>query len=271
MRNREHVKKISEGGFFYVSALAGTGKTTLIYDVCSYLKNKKVLYLSFNEKIAKEASAKFPNNVDCKTIHSVAYKFFGYKYKNKLRTSIPYSYILEELPIKNRKDRFKIASAIMEKINYFLYSEFLNIEDSFGINDSDSFKFYVKTIFEKMEDISHSFPITHDFYLKLFQKSSMLTDYLSKYSWVMLDEAQDSNSAIKSIVFNQGFLFNKNIVIVGDPNQYIYGFRGSINIFDSIDGNIFKKIELNKTYRFGREIARIANKILLLIRNSEPK
>lgn len=262
MRNIEYIEKIKNGRLFYISALAGSGKTTLLFDISKYFSQEKILYISFNEKIAKESGSYFPPNVDCRTIHSIAYEFIGNKYKNKINYNIPLNRVVNSLFLNNHKNKFIIAKKVIEKINQFLFSEYNSIDDVFMPNETPAFRKYVKYIYEKMDDPKDSFPITHDFYLKKFQKSIIYQDFLWKYSTILLDEAQDSNGAIKGIIYSQSFYFNKKVIIVGDSNQYIYGFRGSVNIFDSIDDTIFKKIELNKTYRFGKSIADIANKVL---------
>jgi len=56
-----------------VIARAGTGKTTTCLYVADNIK-KRGLYIAFNAAIAREATTKFPSYIECKTIHSLAWR-----------------------------------------------------------------------------------------------------------------------------------------------------------------------------------------------------
>ena len=55
-----------------IQALAGTGKTTTL-DVMARLSTQRGRYVAYNKAIVTEAQAKFPNNVACSTMHSMAF------------------------------------------------------------------------------------------------------------------------------------------------------------------------------------------------------
>jgi superfamily I DNA and RNA helicase len=56
-----------------VNAFAGAGKTSTLVEMAKALPHERILYICFNKSIADEASKKFPSNVQCKTVHSLAY------------------------------------------------------------------------------------------------------------------------------------------------------------------------------------------------------
>ena len=59
-------------------------------------------------------------------------------------------------------------------------------------------------------------------------------------------------------------IFNKQAtpkIIVGDPHQQIYGFRGAINALDHVEST--HVLKLTQSFRFGPEIAFAANCILM--------
>ncbi|KAA8596564.1 putative DNA helicase [Vibrio cyclitrophicus] len=73
--------KASLGQSLIINAFAGTGKTFTLRALASKpLSNKKGRYLAFNRKIVDDATTAFPENVDCRTIHSLAYRDVGVKY-----------------------------------------------------------------------------------------------------------------------------------------------------------------------------------------------
>ena len=72
----------------------------------------------------------------------------------------------------------------------------------------------------------------------------------------MMDEGQDMNPTILDI-------FNKqdvNKIIVGDPNQQIYAFRGAINALGSVEAK--QTYNLTQSFRFGPAIGLVANTCL---------
>lgn len=94
--------------------------------------------------------------------------------------------------------------------------------------------------------------MTHDGYLKLYQ----LQKPILNCDLLMLDEAQDTNPVTWDIVKNQ----KCPVIVVGDPYQSIYGFRGAINAMCLIDEA--KEYHLTQSFRFGESVANIASELL---------
>eukprot|EP00457_Paulinella_chromatophora_P010176 gb/GEZN01010269.1/.p1 GENE.gb/GEZN01010269.1/~~gb/GEZN01010269.1/.p1 ORF type:complete len:338 (-),score=28.22 gb/GEZN01010269.1/:239-1228(-) len=76
---------------------------------------------------------------------------------------------------------------------------------------------------------------------------------------LFFDEFQDVNSAQLSIL--QLEVKNIPIVVIGDPSQSIYGFRGAVEAFDKIKHQLRFEYTytLTRSFRFGPDIARKAN------------
>merc|ERR1711963_1224183 len=102
----------------------------------------------------------------------------------------------------------------------------------------------------------------HDGYLKLFQlQNPNLQDAEVKgrkliHDVLMIDEGQDMNPAMLDIFSHQ----NITKIIVGDPSQQIYMFRGAVNALGSLDANY--TYHLTQSFRFGPNIAYAANTCL---------
>src|SRR5574344_175692 len=94
----------SEADNTYVKARAGTGKTTTLAEFVRIRKKDKFLYLVYNKAIKDEASAKFPENTNVQTIHSLAYSVFGEKYADKLSDEIKVIDIFKGVSFFNGKD-----------------------------------------------------------------------------------------------------------------------------------------------------------------------
>ena len=79
------VATASTGVDVIIQAYAGASKTSTLVLVAEELKDKRILYLAFNKSIATEAQEKMPYNVDCRTVHSVAYQHTDKAILKKLR------------------------------------------------------------------------------------------------------------------------------------------------------------------------------------------
>jgi DNA helicase II / ATP-dependent DNA helicase PcrA len=89
--------------------------------------------------------------------------------------------------------------------------------------------------------------------------------YRRTYEYICIDEAQDLNFAqyqlLKSITGSE----YKNVMMVGDPNQSIFAFNGSLPDYMNkyfIKDFSPKIIELKENYRSSKEIVKAAEKII---------
>ena len=84
-----------------VQAYAGAAKSSTLCLIAQAMPTKKILYVAFNKAIAVEAAEKMPNNVECRTVHSVAYANTPKEIINKLRGYKPNNkYLIDELGVE---------------------------------------------------------------------------------------------------------------------------------------------------------------------------
>ena len=65
-----------------VNAVAGSGKSSTL-KLLADANPQSSLYLCFNKAIAEEAKTKFPDHVDCRTSHSIAFSAIDYSITRK--------------------------------------------------------------------------------------------------------------------------------------------------------------------------------------------
>lgn len=110
--------------------------------------------------------------------------------------------------------------------------------------------------------------------LRLFdQNPDVLTYYQQRYQYVHVDEYQDTNHAQYQLVKLLASRF-KNICVVGDADQSIYGWRGADmqNILDfEKDYPEAKVVLLEENYRSTKTILQAANEVIRNNRNRHPK
>lgn len=249
-------------GVTVVKAYAGTGKTSTLVGVARNNPNLNGLYIAFNKAIQEEASKKFPSNIECKTIHSIAYRHVGYKYQRKLVGNVQLKDIISYLDLY--PSEYEEAQAIWKVLLAYLASDAKDFPSEKNLLSATGEKitcgkrkpgqivFFAAKLWGMMIDQENLFPMIHDGYLKLFQ----LQNIKLNYSYIMFDEAQDSNPVTTAIVQNQ----NCPLIVVGDQYQNIYSFRGAFNALDKFQPDT--TLYLTNSFRFGPIIADIANEFL---------
>nr|WP_306454503.1 UvrD-helicase domain-containing protein [Streptomyces sp. TLI_235] len=93
----------------------------------------------------------------------------------------------------------------------------------------------------------------HDHYLKMWQ----LTQPRLPGNYLLLDEAQDTNPVLESVV--QAQRGHAQLVLVGDSAQQIYAWRGARDIMAHSPGT---QLRLTQSFRFGPALAEEANRWL---------
>ena len=242
-----------------VNARAGTGKTTTLAMLASKHKDKRLLYLVFNRQAREEARNVFPPNTDVLTIHALAYRREGYKWKDHLGHFSPADMLFAFEP-----DEQVLANLSYEFLTYFLNSPYPRLEDAVRSFCSyqpepvrDLFRHYQQRIIHAARKIAtawntggHHCP--HDFYLKLFHKSRKFHKELARYDMILVDEGQD----LSPIMLDALRTCQQRIVLVGDSHQQIYSFRYAIDAMQKLPCD--EEFELTLSFRFGSPIADIA-------------
>uniref|UniRef100_A0A3B4XRS4 DNA 3'-5' helicase n=1 Tax=Seriola lalandi dorsalis TaxID=1841481 RepID=A0A3B4XRS4_SERLL len=266
---------IQEHHVVKIIAFAGTGKTTTLIKYAEQRPDLRFLYVAFNKSVAFEAARRFPRNVDCKTVHSLAFKDVGkrYHYRKKLTANLKAFTINAVLP--DGRGGFTKAKVVTTTLNTFMASADQTIttrhvpsthvtNNGFrkDIDDGEKRLFVhdAQTIWNKMKDLNETnkeaYSMTHDGYLKLWQLQNPKPRLSDKYDVLFIDEAQDCTPAIMDVLLSQ----RCGKILVGDPHQQIYTFKGAVNALQIVDHtHVFY---LTQSFRFGAEIAYVGATIL---------
>ncbi|KAG7320458.1 hypothetical protein KOW79_016311 [Hemibagrus wyckioides] len=261
---RHHIVKIM--------AFAGTGKTTTLVKYAEQRPHLRFLYISFNKSVAMQAKRSFPSNVECRTIHSMAYKAIGHRYKNlsKLCSNLKPFTVAWVLP--KGHGGFVNAKVVTETINNYCsstdecigpqhvperYKNTNGLEECPSESKKKEFAHDAQDIWMKMTELrptkEAAYHITHDGYLKLWQ---LQKPELKDYDLIFIDEAQDCTPVIMDIMLSQSC----GKILVGDPHQQIYTFRGAINALHIVRHTHL--YYLTQSFRFGSEIAYVGATVL---------
>lgn len=244
-----------------VEAGAGTGKTTLLTQYARKWR-KRGLYISYNAAIAKEAQTRFPDNIDAMTAHGYAYRAQNVaRYKSRLVGRIRKNHVREaDFSLENP---FMSEDRMMKCIVAGIHN-FTNSAGSTLTEQHCELEFAPKSTRERVMPIiakavlafvkyeEGSLPFTHDCYLKNLEMTGGMG---SEYDYILVDEAQDLNPILLSLVQKSG----RPVIMVGDRKQSIYAFRGSIDAMSEVDA---PRLPLSQSWRFGAPVDAVANHIL---------
>jgi len=277
-------------GPLLVLAGPGSGKTRVITHRISYLisqlsiDSQNILSVTFTNRAANEIKerirAMIPNrdafNLRCGTFHGFCVyllrqhgKFVGLNpnfviYDDSDQIQV-ITETLKELQIDHKRftPRTLLASISKHKSNLQSF-EVLN---GTGQNYYDEI---VNRVYENYQlKLNSNTAVDFDDLLmttvNLLQHSKETHNYYSnKYEHLMIDEFQDTNIAQYNLMKLLGSV-NKNICVVGDPNQSIYSWRnadtGNILSFQA-DYPETKVIKLSQNYRSTQNILDAASKLI---------
>ncbi|KAK8392563.1 hypothetical protein O3P69_014751 [Scylla paramamosain] len=266
---KDHVVKIV--------AFAGTGKTTTLLELCKRRPDLKFLLVVFNKSVQEHCNQIFPKNTTVKTAHSMAFAAVGRRYQaiQKFSMDLRAGNISEFLPKREGAgNRLRRVALVRKALERFLNSadEHLTLQhtptvDKHGEQIDDDFRLKViladaEAVWAEMTKCSRHqvLSMTQDGQLKVWQLSR---PKLANYDVVMIDEGQDMNPSMLEVFLRQGCAK----VIVGDPHQQIYSFRGAINALESVEST--HTFYLTQSFRFGPEVSYMAQCVLDLISETQ--
>lgn len=235
----EKASDLKQKEILKINACAGSGKTTMLKHIALANPTSSFLYLAFNKAIAQKSAKVFPKNVEVKTLHALAYAFAkkhlgSFKLISNLKI-FDIAFLFED-------NRTEYLNAVLKE-----YKNFLK-------NDKNGTPYKeIATLYEAM--LNNEMPITHDFYLKYYALASK-KDEFDKYDYILLDEAQDSNSVMLSIFLNN----HCRKILVGDTFQNIYGFNQTINALEKVEADF--SLNLSTNYRSTQAILDYADSFL---------
>ncbi len=260
-----------------VMALAGSGKTSTLTWLCEENPHLRFLVVVFNRSVKEEATRRFPANARCMTTHGLAFKSFGRHYFQKLTSNLSARHIISSKVLRTATSSEESTGNYMRRVSLALSTleNFLHSPDDEITTDcvpavvvkarsreetpvtADESTWAVRdavSVWDAMVDKRDKrIRMPHDGYLKLWQLSRPILTNSDPHDVILLDEAQDLNPAALTVFMKQP----TPLVLVGDPHQQIYSFRGATNALESVRAT--HTYYLTQSFRFGPEIAYVAN------------
>lgn len=297
MNDRQAEAVQTTEGPLLIMAGAGSGKTRVLTHRIAYLIDEKmvnpwnILAITFTNKAAREMKERAyqlnPATQDCliATFHSMCVRILrrdadhiGYNRNftivdpGEQRTLM--KRILKSLNLDPKKWNERTILGTISNAKNDLIDEV-----AYAAQAGDMYTQIVAKCYEAYQkELRQSEAVDFDdlimLTLRLFdQHPDVLTYYQQKFQYIHVDEYQDTNHAQYQLVKLLASRF-KNICVVGDADQSIYGWRGANmqNILDfEKDYKEAKVVLLEENYRSTKTILQAANDVIKNNRHRRPK
>lgn len=284
------------GGPLLVLAGAGSGKTRIITERIAFLVNEQgvsphgILAVTFTNKAANEMKERVNRLIPGRakslwigTFHSIALRIL----KRDIHNLEGFD---RDFTIYDEADQLRLIKECMQRLNMgekaveprYVRARIDGAKNKGlkpGQTGPDKFAEEISRIYELYEkelrklnalDFSDLLCIT----VRLFEeKPQVLAAYQEQFRHILVDEYQDTNHLQYKIV-EMLSRRNKNVFVVGDDNQSIYGWRGAdiTNILDfERDFPSARVIKLERNYRSTKTILSAANRLITKNRNRHEK
>ena len=266
---------------------AGTGKTTTVVNRIAYMlsrgiKSEEILAVTFTNKAAREMServkkmiGKSANDMQVSTFHSLGlrilrenHKLAGYKRNFTIYdTADQLSVIrkaLRTISVAWKKYKPDDVLYTLQRLRK-PYSEDLDLrkEDPTDAEVFHSVWQKYRAALQMNNAVDYEDLLVQP--LRILKKHpEVLSHYQEKFKYIIVDEYQDTNEIQFEIIKLLSGKY-KNICVVGDDDQSIYGWRGAEvkNILE-FDKNFTgaKVIRLEENYRSTGNILKAANSVI---------
>lgn len=255
-----------------INAGPGCGKTHTLGDIARANVGKSIVNFCFNRSTKLQADEKMPAHVKNFTFHGAAFAQVGKYYQKKLNIKLSPKVIAKKFDCDE-----KMATIAKYTLRRFATSDdgcILSHHIPYqavmaqAANDRNAFKDEAVTLSRKvwlaaMNYKDYDIGVEHDFYLWEWMNNGAKLN--GRFDIVMVDEGQDMvpvNIKAMRRMFGQK-------IIVGDRNQQLYEWRNAINSLDEL--NCQHRLHLTLSFRFGPAIAEVANDVLALLPEEQPK
>lgn len=293
--NEEQILPVKDTqGAVLVIAGAGSGKTRVLTSRIRYLLDQglalpeQILAITFTNKASNEMRERLPSfsNVDgmwiC-TIHSMCVRILrreadkiGFNRDFSIYSESDKEILLKKI-IKDKnitEDGFlkNLKSVISTAKNRGISPDEYEVENAYMRNVKilcECFNAYEKHLKENNSmDFDDLLLNTQELFIK---SPETCLAYSERFKYIHVDEFQDTNKIQYSIIKALASV-HKNIFVVGDDDQSIYGWRGAeignIRDFEKTFKGV-KTYKLERNYRSTKRILDTANR--LIVNNTERK
>jgi F-box protein 18 (helicase) len=252
--------EFAPGDVAKVVAFAGAGKTSTLRALAEAHPDWRILYTAFNSSVVHDGKRAFEQlrNVTCATTHVVATPA-----RNALQSGVK-RLRTNAMSVKDVCATFpgfaaKDLCPALVAADTFMVSDAEQVEarhvPTRSNGDLETIITLANRMVTRMLDPEDAFPFTFNAYLRKF----VLSAPRLPYDCILVDESQDLNPITTRLFLEQT---HARRIFVGDSHQHIYAFNGTRDCLATLP--VTASFRLTRCFRFGPDLAAVADKILYL-------
>ncbi len=272
-------------GAAMILAGPGSGKTTVItHRIWNLIKEnhideKKILVITFTKMAAKQMQERFlklcnksQSDVVFGTFHAIFFMIlkdvFHYHAKDIIKEKEQWQFIKNQLSFHmvSVQDENSFATDILSEI-LKVKAQRIDIQTYCSFNgDENLFRCLYKE-YQHMLQKEHKIDF-EDMMITTLQvlenRKDILNNWQNKYDYILIDEFQDA-APVQIQIIHLLCKIHKNIFVVGDDDQSIYGFRGAAPSVMKDFIKVYPEAciyNLNINYRSNRYIVEMATHLI---------
>lgn len=264
----------------------GSGKTRVVTSRICYLLEQgvapsQILAITFTKKAAEEMRERvakmlgnLPSGLTICTFHSLGFRI--------LRQHAAVAGLEPEFEVLSQRKQLQIVTDICHRFGdeskpEEVLAEISRLKNIGCSADAESFVADAYPAYDEELRQRNAIDLDDMIFRTLTDvlepNPDIATSYARRYRYIMIDEYQDTNGT--QFELTKCILpAKRNLCVVGDDDQSIYGFRGSnvehiLNFADDFPGTRLIKLETN--YRSTPQIVDMASEVIEMATNRYPK
>ncbi|MEU7044976.1 UvrD-helicase domain-containing protein [Streptomyces varsoviensis] len=279
------VDTYGDGLDMVIQAGAGCGKSSTLKLIARSDPRRRMTYVAYNKAIAADAARSFPPSVVCKTGHGLAFdQSFLPRLNRPRQTAFDAAQALgvnkilgivgsppaipTDLGTPKAMTSRIIMRVALDTVTRWCHSADPEIRAKHvphfdGLTGKEPRTALLALVlpvalaaWADLTDERGVLKMSHDHYLKMWA----LSEPMIPGDAVLLDEAQDTNDVLSSVLLAQE---HAQRIAVGDSSQAIYEWRGANDALRKFVGALgAPELTLSQSFRFGQPIADRANRWL---------
>jgi len=233
----------SHQGHIQIRAGAGCGKTSTSVVGTGYAPEPSILACAFNKRIQLTLEEKMPPKAECRTFNSLGHAAWCEKIGKRVKLDADKMYsVIRSLNLDLESDQFSDAlrlakhgrnNGLVPRGTAFPHISFAPDDFDWWENGCEDLDIdpHPAIISAARNAIAASIRQAHagliDFDDQIYMSVCFGAPF-KRYPLVLVDEAQDLNP-LKHSMITKFLAKDGRLVVVGDPNQSIYGFAGAMS------------------------------------------
>lgn len=225
-----------------INALAGCGKSTTLEMIDAVNTTRPSLYLAFNKKVADDAVKRFASTTTVRTFNALGHRAWAktqgiHPSINPKKVPDLLRQVIDEVPKRSRDPLWDTfwpvvhGVALAKALGYVPEGKFpqatrLISQSSFHLSLEEVPDDLTADLIDLVlfRSIQAAYKGNLDYNDQVYMPA-VFGSVLPKFPLVLVDEAQDLNPTNHALLQR---LVTVRTIIVGDPHQSIYGFRGAV-------------------------------------------